>query len=369
MKYTTETFISKAILTHGNKYDYSKLEYLGINTKVCIICHEHGEFWQRSSAHLSGQGCPICSHKRPRISTEIFIEKANKIWNNKFDYSKTEYISYNKKVVIICPKHGEFLQTPAHHLHGEQCPKCAEIEKLEKRRDKLEKDFLKLAKIKFPQFDYSKTKYITKKTRVEIICPHHGSFWITPDSFLISKFGCQKCAKNHKYNLEEWKLKASKFHDNKYIYDEILEYKNAHQMMTIICPKHGVFIQEANSHLQGCGCPKCLWRKEQFKLWQSIQNDLNVKLEFDYKPNWSGRQHFDIYSIEYNFAIEYNGAQHYEPIEYFGGKKSFDHRCELDLKKQKLCKENNCKLWIIKYDYTSEDYEILIKEILNYING
>ena len=59
-KYNKEDFISKAIAIHGNKYDYSKVNYLNSRTKVCIICPEHGEFWQTPHNHLKGYGCRKC---------------------------------------------------------------------------------------------------------------------------------------------------------------------------------------------------------------------------------------------------------------------------------------------------------------------
>lgn len=122
---TTEGFIEKAKKLHDNKYDYSKAEYVNTNTKVCIICPEHGEFWQTPSNHLQGKGCPKCKGKNK--TTEEFIEKANIIHNNKYDYSKVEYKSNRTKVCIICPEHGEFWQTPHEHLHGCGCPKCKNI--------------------------------------------------------------------------------------------------------------------------------------------------------------------------------------------------------------------------------------------------
>lgn len=82
-----------------------------------------------------------------------------------------------------------------------------------------------------------------------------------------------------------------------------------------------------------------------------------------------GRQSLDIYNEQYNFAIEYNGPQHYNPINYFGGESTFKKVRDLDKKKAKLCKLNNCKLWIVKYDYSDQDYTNLLEEIKLYING
>ena len=114
---------------HDNKYDYSKVEYLSTKSKVIIICPEHGEFLQTPNSHLKS-GCLKCSFDKSRKESELVISQFNKIHNNKYDYSKVEYISTKSKVSIICPEHGEFLQKPKAHLEGRGCSKCAGNNKL-----------------------------------------------------------------------------------------------------------------------------------------------------------------------------------------------------------------------------------------------
>lgn len=123
---TTEEFIKRATLVHNDKYDYSKVKYVNNHIKICIICQKHGEFWQSPSKHLIGQQCPMCANNI-RYTNEIFIEKAKEVHGNKYDYSKVEYIRATSKVCIICPKHGEFWQKPNDHLLNHGCPKCAII--------------------------------------------------------------------------------------------------------------------------------------------------------------------------------------------------------------------------------------------------
>ena len=60
-KLTTEEFIKKAREVHGDKYDYSNVEYVDAKTNVCIICKQHGVFWQRPSHHTAGRGCKKCA--------------------------------------------------------------------------------------------------------------------------------------------------------------------------------------------------------------------------------------------------------------------------------------------------------------------
>ena len=120
---SNDEFIGEAQLIHHNRYDYSKLEYVNNKTKVCIICPDHGEFWQIPSDHLNGKGCPQCAGNL-RYNKDTFVEKAKIIHNDRYVYSKVEYVNAHTKVCIICPEHGEFWQTPNNHLNGNGCPLC-----------------------------------------------------------------------------------------------------------------------------------------------------------------------------------------------------------------------------------------------------
>ena len=196
-KGTTDEFIERARKIHSNKYDYSKVEYINSKTKVCIICPEHGEFWQTPDKHLYGRGCPICGNDKQKSNTEEFIRKANKIHSNKYDYSKVEYINSQTKVCIICPKHGEFWQKPNGHLNGQGCPSCNKM---------TSDDFIQKATlIHNGKYDYSKVKYINNQTKVCIICPEHGEFWQIPGSHLSGK-GCPHCFSSKIENTIETKL-------------------------------------------------------------------------------------------------------------------------------------------------------------------
>lgn len=120
---TTEEFIEKSKQIH-TKYDYSLVDYKNNKTKVKIICPTHGIFVQTPTSHLSGNGCPYCS-KNKKMNTESYINRANKIHNNKYDYSLLEYVNMHKKVKIICPTHGVFEQSPQNHIKGVGCSLCS----------------------------------------------------------------------------------------------------------------------------------------------------------------------------------------------------------------------------------------------------
>jgi very-short-patch-repair endonuclease len=127
---TTETFIEQAEAVHGKKYNYSTVQYVNAHQKIDILCSLHGIFKQEPNEHLKGCGCPICGryskkHPNAKLTQTEFIEKANLIHRHKYLYDKVEYITSKLNVVIICPKHGDFKQTPNAHLCKRGCPLCA----------------------------------------------------------------------------------------------------------------------------------------------------------------------------------------------------------------------------------------------------
>ena len=187
----TESFIKKAQEIHGDKYDYSKVDYKSVFTKVTIVCPIHGEFEQIPNNHLSGCGCPNCRNNI-QLLTKTFINKAQKIHSDKYNYSKVDYKNNSTKVTIICPIHGEFEQTPNNHLRGKGCPKCAVGIRAGKLRLTV-KEFIKRAKkIHGDRYDYGNAEYKNAKTKVTIICPIHGEFKQTPSMHLQGN-GCYKC--------------------------------------------------------------------------------------------------------------------------------------------------------------------------------
>ena len=120
----TSSFVKKAKTIHGNKYDYSQINYIDSRTPVTIICKKHGRFEQVPSRHLSGKGCLKCGFVRQGRDTSSFVKKAKTIHGNKYDYSQVNYINNRTPVTIICKKHGRFEQVPHHHLGGCGCYKC-----------------------------------------------------------------------------------------------------------------------------------------------------------------------------------------------------------------------------------------------------
>ena len=189
-------FIDRVNSIHNNKYVYSLVSFKNQKEIISIICPDHGKFKQRVDAHMWGQGCPKCgliSRAKNKTKTkEEFIEEAISLHNNKYDYSKVNYIKSKLKVVIVCPEHGEFEKAPTHHLNGQGCPFCSR-DFLNDKFSKTIEDFISDAKlIHGDKYDYSLVKYINNRVNVKIIRSKHGEFEQTPDAHLVGH-GCQKC--------------------------------------------------------------------------------------------------------------------------------------------------------------------------------
>jgi very-short-patch-repair endonuclease len=121
---TNEQFIAKCTKVHNGKYSYELVKYTTGQAKVSILCKTHGVFEQTAENHLRGSGCMQCRIDSHRINREAFIKKSVDVHGDKYDYSLVNYVSCMSKVVIICREHGEFKQTPADHMQGYGCPRC-----------------------------------------------------------------------------------------------------------------------------------------------------------------------------------------------------------------------------------------------------
>ena len=342
---TKEEFLEKSRKAHGDKYDYSKVEYKNNREKVCIICPEHGEFWQIPLKHMKGQGCAKCSHRSYAYTNDEFIERARKTHGDKYDYSKVEYKNGRKKVCIICPVHGEFWQLPNDHIRGSGCPKCQKSYKLNTET------FIQRAKdVHGDKYDYSKVEYKNNSTKVCIICPVHGEFWQNPNNHL-SKNGCPTCHRDKERQMNEFIERSKKIHCNKYDYSKV-EYVNSTTKVCIICPEHGEFWQMPASHLRGYGCHECseLRNISETRLYDNLKENTSFEIERQKKFEWLKSKSLDIFIKDLNVAIEYQGKQHFKPIEYFGGGIKFKSQKQRDIDKYNACKEHGIKLLYFSYD-------------------
>jgi len=257
--HTTESFIEAAQAVHGERYDYSEVEYSMNKAHVTIICPDHGPFFQIAAVHLRGNGCPECGGNK-KHSTESFIEKARAVHGDRYDYSQAEYERAHTPVSILCPDHGMFMQSPSNHFAGKGCHECGIVASSDAKRKTTEQFIAKAIAIHGERYDYSLVEYIGSAVKVRIICSEHGIFEQTPSEHLVGS-GCNKCgiiatAEARTKTTAQLIASACEVHGDRYDYS-LVEYLGAQEKVTIICSEHGPFEQTLNGHLGGKGCYEC----------------------------------------------------------------------------------------------------------------
>lgn len=300
-KMNKEEFIKKARLKHGDKFSYEKtdLENRDEKGRVIITCPIHGDFLQTPGSHIAGRGCNLCS--KPVFDTESFIKEAKKVHSDKYDYSKSEYIDSHTKLCVSCYKHGDFFVSPNNHLRGKGCKKCADENNANKCRLSLSEFVDKSRKIHGDKYDYSKVDYTNNSKKVCITCPEHGDFWQTP-----------------------------------------------------------------GHHMLGEGCPIC----NESKLEKTVREILiknSIDFEKEYSPKWAGNFRYDFFIPSKKVLIECQGYHHYFPVFYSTkekGIKAYLKRIESDIKKKILSDENGLKLIYFTDEKLRRSTEITDEKVL-----
>lgn len=273
---TTEEFIARAKIIHGDKYTYVGVVYTNMHSKVEILCNVCTKlFSQRAYSHVNGQGCPHCATldkttriTSTRLSTEDFISRAIEVHGNRYDYSRVKYTNSSTPVEIVCKKHGVFKQTLGSHVNNRsECLKCSYDSSSASRRDKPRKsgnwydvdtkDFIEKAVAKHgDKYTYDKVEYKSLKEKVLIGCKIHGYFLQSPSRHLAGKdcracsyrYGKQKIQKEHS---ELFKCRAKEIHNDRYDYSEV-EYKTNNKKVKIFCKEHLKYsMMTPANHLQG----------------------------------------------------------------------------------------------------------------------
>ena len=187
-------FVERARAVHGDKYDYSQTIYTVNRNRISIICTAHGAFSQFPALHLKGYGCPCCVSYG--VSTAHFIEQARAVHGDKYDYSKVEYTRATGKVRIFCLTHGEFSQSARAHVRdGSGCPKCAHAAQGVAQRKTFQEFLESAATVHGLRYSYcNPTEEFTSKSLVAISCAIHGQFH--QSGYLhIKGAGCPTCAR------------------------------------------------------------------------------------------------------------------------------------------------------------------------------
>lgn len=285
---------------------------------------------------------------------EEWIEYLNKIHNNLYDYSLSDFTKgVMNKIKVICREHGMWEVTLDNHSTKKSgCPKCNG-----KKWDL--GDFINEAKkIHMGRYDYSDAIFINQNTKLKIKCLEHGMFEQTPHHHIFQKQGCFKCGRKkssekHIKSPQYLEQQARKIHfeDYQYNWDTYVGYL---KIMDIECPKHGLFKQTIANHIQGQGCPTCRKSKGELKIrkWlieHQIEFISQKKFNGCVNPNTGYNLLFDFYIPSKNTCVEFDGEQHFRPCKRFGGESQFGKIKHLDYIKDEYCVENNINILRIPY--------------------
>lgn len=258
----------------------------------------------------------------------------------------SDYLGSTEYIHVRCKIDGyEWDTKPIWLKAGAGCKKCYYRRSAEIRR-KEETKFIQQSKEKHGDiFDYSKVNYRGNKIPVILICPKHGEFPVRPDKHLSRGDGCPECSKiknglKRRLPQNEFIRRSSEVHNKKYDYSKTV-YEGWDKPVTIICPEHGEFVQQAGSHLLGAGCPVCSESHLEKKL-AGILTDAGISFSRQKRFKWLGRMSLDFFLTDLNIAVECQGLQHYS--NYYFNKwdycSSLERIIERDVKKNTLCEKN-----------------------------
>ena len=383
MSFTKEEFIKRAIEIHGDKYNYCKVDYINTQTKVIINCRLHGDFKQTPGSHLSGHCCIKCS-KNYSYTTEEFIQKLKEIHGNKYNYSNVEYKTAKDKIKIICDIHGDFFQTASCHLYGSGCELCARITRGNNKKSNNDEFIEKSIKIHENKYDYSKVEYINSQTEVIIICKIHGEFKQKPNGHLDGngciKCGMKRSAEAKKYSTEDFIKKSIKIHGDKFDYSKA-NYIDGKTDIVIICKKHGDFLQKPSNHYYCIGCPKCYtsYSKGQIEWLNFFSSFYNINIQHAENDGEfiipSTNYKADGYCQETNTIWEYHGRYYHGCPKFYDSEQfnkttncTFGELYDKTLEKELKIYELGYKLitiWDYEWDNVKKSVKILQQKFRN----
>lgn len=341
-----------------------------------------------------------------RRTPEKFIELAKLRYGDKFLYGSTVYIDKRKDVTITCPKHGDFTINAWLFLRSKYgCSSC--------NHQTAKDNFIGLSNTAHGnKYLYHKVKYVNATTKVEVVCPKHGSFWPEPYLHYRRRVGCMGCfQENNRLSTETFIDRSKALHRNLYDYSQV-RYLTHCDPVGIICRTHGIFTQEPRVHLAGSGCPQCFSAKnrsttEEFvkqsrkthgnqydyshveyktskqkveivcrvhgSFWLRPNSHLSstagcprckeskgetrirtffekngISFEQEYKVK-PYRYRYDFYIPTYNILLEFHGQQHYKPVELFGGRFGFKNTVRNDKIKKHIAKDLGLNLIVLNF--------------------
>jgi hypothetical protein len=358
----TPTFIKKAKAVHGDRYDYSKVDYMDAKTDVIIICNDHGDFTCLANLHLLGKKCPRCPRKQR--TTNEFTEMAKAVHGDRYDYSKVDYETQLIHITIGCPTHGDFKQRPTDHLGGKGCKVCGQ-EKSISARTGTNTTFIKKAKeVHGDRYDYSKVDYINAIVKVCIIIKKTGEeFWQQPNNHLSGRKSLierdQVASEKYTYTTDQFIGLANERHPTGFDYSQS-HYTGSRDEIIISCDKHGPFSTLPMYHLQNDGCPRCTTRvskpeQEVFDFVSQYVDDIEQSNRSIIKP-----KELDMVIQSRNMAIEFCGIYHHST--------KFGKPANYHLTKHVSCEDLGIRLITI-FDDEWRDKRHIVEDTLRHFMG
>lgn len=349
---TKECFVAEAEALYGSKNSYDEVAYINNSTKVKVGCTKHNHtFYQTPKKHLLGEGCSFCVKENQNIKKGgDFVKRASTKYNGKFDYSEVNYGGSKEDITVICPTHGKQITTPYNHLKGAGCYHCGKEEASKKKSSNNGNKVLsRLNKLYEGRYDLSKASYRGYNDYIEVGCPVHGFFKVTPAQF-EKGLGCSKCLSYDGKDPTEYFIQRCIDNlETKYDYS-LTVFTHSDDYIDVICPVHGVWSVKASAHLHDrSGCPSCA---NSVSRTENKIKDFLVGLSLSIEQ--SNRKlikplELDIIIPEKKIAIEYNGIRWHS--EKFGKDKNYH------LNKTQLCKEQGYRLIHIWEDDYNRDPE------------
>ena len=254
---------------HGDRYNYSRVIYKGTGIKVEIVCPVHGVFSQTPYMHLDGQGCPKCATDSRRLSTETVIDRFKSVHGNRYDYSKVQFVDSRTKVTITCKKHGDFSQTVHNHIYGYGCRKCGggqgefriSTDKFVERLIARHGNFYDYSRVIYAGAQTNVTIGCPEHgdfQRTPSSLLSKSASYPCHKCHLAKRGSPLKGTRNPKIKnarrkiLEEFECA----HGGRYDYSKV-DYRGVKHKVVIGCEKHGDFLQSPDGHKRGAGCPHC----------------------------------------------------------------------------------------------------------------
>ena len=295
-KLTTEEFIAKAKAVHGDRYDYSKVEYVNASTKVCIICKKHGEFWQRPSHHTDGRGCSKCASDANAANMRLWTKEKCREVALKYTEMKA-FRTESKDAYNAAMKH-KWLKEYTWLTYKLYLSKP----KTQRQPYTQEEIIERLRSIFGERYSYEKVEYKAMKVPITLVCHEkdaegieHGEFSMRPDNIFSGKQGCPKCYDDRRSRLQHKPVQvfieeAKKVHGGLYEYHKV-EYVNTKSKVCIVCKIHGDFWQTPSNHLKGKGCPYCSGNAKKWNKETCEQEARKYEYIFDFRTKSSGACH------------------------------------------------------------------------------